>query len=106
MNDPQFVEAARILAEKMIKSSKNVTGRLEYGFQALTSRKPRPAELLEISRLFKQEWTHFKQNPEKSTQLLSVGEYARDPNLDASEVAAYSIVASMLMNFDEFAVKR
>jgi hypothetical protein len=106
MNDPQFVEAARILAEKMIKSSKDVTGRLEYGFQALTSRKPRPAELLEITRLFEQEWTHFKQNPEKSTQLLSVGEYARDSNLDAAEVAAYTIVASMLMNFDEFAVKR
>ena len=106
MNDPQFVEAARILAEKMIKNSKDVAGRLEYGFQALTSRKPRPAELLEISRLFEKEWTHFKQHPELASQLLKVGEYARDSNLDAAEVAAYTIVASMLMNFDEFAVKR
>lgn len=90
----------------MIKNNKDVAGRLEYGFQALISRKPRAVELLEITRLFEKQLAHFKQNPEKSTQLLSVGEYTRDPNLDGAEVAAYTIVASMLMNFDEFTVKR
>ena len=106
MNDPQFVEAARILAEKMVKSAPQVAERLEYGFQALISRKPRAAELLELSRLFEKQWAYFQQHPELASQLLKVGEYVRDPQLNEAEVAAYTIVASTLMNFDEFSVKR
>ena len=116
MNDPQFVEAARILAEKMIKSTpfpkepgfRSIieSGRLAYGFQALTSRQPRANELAELQKLLDKELAYFKDNPEKATDLLSVGEYQRDQNLDASEVAAYTIVASTLMNFDEFTMIR
>ncbi len=106
MNDPQFVEAARILAEKMVKSAPQVDARLEYGFQALISRKPRAAELVELSRLFEKQWAYFQQHPELASQLLKVGEYTRDPQLNEAEVAAFTIVASTLMNFDEFSVKR
>jgi Protein of unknown function (DUF1553) len=116
MNDPQFVEASRILSEKMMKeapaSSQNtdknqvVLERLQYGFQALTSRKARPAELTVLKDLFEKEYTYFKQNPEKAEKLLSVGEFPRDKTLEAAEVAAYTMVASTVMNFDEFVMKR
>ena len=106
MNDPQFVEAARILAEKMMQSTPSVSERLSYGFQALTSRKPRPAELQELKNLLDKELSYFKQNPEKAAELMTVGEYKRNESLDKIEVAAYSIVASMIMNFDEFTVAR
>jgi hypothetical protein len=114
MNDPQFVEAARILAEKVIlvSPSLEVSGssilseRLEYCFQAITSRKPRQAELDILKDLLTKELAFFKENKEKATELLTVGEYKRDEKLDVVEVAAYTIVVSMMMNFDEFTVIR
>lgn len=112
MNDPQFVEAARILAEKMQHIPK-VTGnnsletdRLAYCFQALTSRKPRKEELIILTELYENQWTYFKENEEKAIALLQVGEYERDKQLDPAMTAAYTIVASTIMNFDEFLVIR
>ncbi len=106
MNDPQFVEAARILAEKMIKSAERPEERLAYGFRALVSRPARQEELKVLQDLFAKEQRYFQQNTEQALKLLSVGEYKRDPSLDAAEVAAYALVASTLMNFEEFSVKR
>jgi Protein of unknown function (DUF1553)/Protein of unknown function (DUF1549)/Concanavalin A-like lectin/glucanases superfamily/Planctomycete cytochrome C len=107
MNDPQFVEASRILSEKMIKNTTpSVSERLQYGFQALTSRKAHPAELTALLDLYETEYTYFKKNLDKAEKLLSVGEYPRDKNLDMAEVAAYTVVASTVMNFDEFVMKR
>ena len=127
MNDPQFVEASRILAEKMMLISKSmpeksgqdpsvsepkiventlISKRLTYGFEALTSRKPRPSDLSELVLLFEKQKKHFAENPENAEKLLTVGEFPRDKKLDAVEVAAYTVVASMMMNFDEFVVKR
>jgi hypothetical protein len=112
MNDPQFVEAARILAEKM-QLIPNETGdnmsesnRLTYCFQALTSRKPRKEELSILTELYENQWAYFKENKEKAIDLLTVGEYQRDKQLDPVVTAAYTIVASTIMNFDEFAVIR
>jgi len=106
MNDPQFIEASRILAENMIQSSPNTEERLIYGFEALISRKPRNEELVELVKLVEKQKKHFSENKENAEKLLGVGEFPRNKNLDAVEVAAYSIVASMVMNFDEFVVKR
>ena len=106
MNDPQFVEASRILGEKMVKADPSVLERLQYGFQALTSRKANPAELTALKDLYDTEYAYFKKNLDKAEKLLSVGEFPRDKNLDVAEVAAYTIVASTVMNFDEFVMKR
>ena len=112
MNDPQFVEASRILAEKMIQVTSSVTSslamsqRLTYGFEALTSRKPRAAELSELMSLFEKQQKHFIENRDKAEKLLSIGEYPRDKSLDVAELAAYTVVVSMIMNFDEFVVER
>ena len=112
MNDPQFVEAARILAEKMQRmpdtTGNNISesDRLAYGFQALTSRKPRKEELSILTELYENQWAYFKENKEKAIDLLTVGEYQRDKQLDPVITAAYTIVASTIMNFDEFAVIR
>jgi hypothetical protein len=112
MNDPQFVEAARILAEKMQRIP-NTTGnnmlesdRLAYCFQALTSRQPRKEELRILTELYENQRTYFKENEEKAIALLQVGEFERDKQLDPAITAAYTIVASTIMNFDEFLVIR
>ena len=106
MNDPQFVEASRILAEKTIKATPSVLERIEYIFQALTSRKPREKETEVLKQLYDTQLSYYKQYPDKAEKLLTIGEYLKDAQLDKVEVAAYTIIASTVMNFDEFAMKR
>jgi hypothetical protein len=86
MNDPQFVEVARILAEKVVlippfptesgfrtstvSEQKDTTSeRLVYAFQAFTSRKPRQAELDILKGLLAKELAFFKENKEKAADL-------------------------------------
>lgn len=113
MNDPQFVEAARILAEKVQRIPSpsglpvaSVAERLTYCFQALTSRIPRIEELSILTELYTKEMDYFNKNKEKAADLLSVGEFKRDETLDAVTTASYAVVANTLMNFDEFVVIR
>jgi hypothetical protein len=83
-----------------------VTDRLIYCFQALTSRKPRQEELRILTELYEHQQSYFKENGEKAIALLQVGEFERDKQLDPATTAAYTIVASTIMNFDEFMVIR
>lgn len=106
MNDPQFVEASRVLAQQMLARGRSVEDRISYAFLALTGRRPRPGEVEILRQLFEEEYQHFRQVPEKARELLAVGEYPVDESLQAPELAAYTVVASTIMNFDEFAIKR
>jgi hypothetical protein len=107
MNDPQYVEASRILAERMMKEGgASPEQRIAFAFKALTSRAPRPAELALLQQLYAEELADFKKKPERVPELLSVGEAKRDASLNAEELAACTILASTIMNFDEFVVKR
>lgn len=106
MNDPQFVEASRVLAAKMIAKGKNPEERITYGFKALTGRNPRDKELAILKDLYQQEYADFGKNPARITSLLKVGEYPVEKNVNRTELAAHTIVASTIMNFDEFLIKR
>jgi Protein of unknown function (DUF1553)/Protein of unknown function (DUF1549)/Concanavalin A-like lectin/glucanases superfamily/Planctomycete cytochrome C len=106
MNDPQFVEAARILGEKMMRYDPSFEKRITYCFQALTSRKPRTEELAELKKLYDLQYNYLKYVPQEAESLLSVGEYKRDMTLNLAELAACTVVATTLMNFDEFSMKR
>jgi hypothetical protein len=79
---------------------------LEYCFQALISRKPHPAELDVLKDLLAKQLNFFKENKQNAVDLLTIGEYKREEKFDVVEVAAYTIVASMIMNYDEFTVIR
>jgi hypothetical protein len=107
MNDPQYVEAARKLAERMMREGgSSPENRITFAFKALTSRSPRPDEIAVLKRLYQEELTDFKENPDQALKLLRTGESERDKTLNASELAACTVIASTVMNFDEFVVKR
>jgi hypothetical protein len=107
MNDPQYVEASRLLAERMIKEGGDTAEeRITFAFKALTSRQPKGEELVLLKQLYEEELRAFQKQPKRATQLLSVGDSKRDVTLNANEVAACTIIASSMMNFDEFVVKR
>lgn len=106
MNDPQFVEASRVLAQNMLKKGKTVDEQIDYAFTALTSRRPDQKEKAILKDLYNEELADFSHNPARVKAILGAGEYPMDKALNPAQVAASTIVASTVMNFDEFLIKR
>ena len=107
MNDPQYVEAARVIGERMIREGgATPQDRLMFGFRLVTSRRPNPEELRLLEQLYRDEHAGFVADGASAGKLLAVGEHPRDKALDPAESAAYAIVANTLLNFDEAVFKR
>jgi hypothetical protein len=107
MNDPQYVEASRVLAERMMREGGGTPAdRIVFAFRLLTSRRPDATELSTLERLYADQRAEFAHDRKAAQALLSVGEHKRDPALDVVDTAACAIVATTVMNFDEAAFKR
>src|SRR5205823_4499612 len=107
LNDPQFVEASRVLAEKLIKGeASSAPSRLATAFRMLTSRAPSNAESTILATLYRDQRENFGKAPDAAKALLAVGESPRDEQLDPAEVAALAMVVRMLLSFDECVSKR
>lgn len=109
LNDPQFVEAARVLAQRVAVHQATSSGNsaaIQSVFKAVVSRPARPVEVALMQQLYEEELADFKKNPKRATELLSVGEYPIDKTLKPEEVAAWAVVTSTIMNFDEAIIKR
>jgi hypothetical protein len=102
LNDPQFVEASRHLAERMMKEGGNLPkDRVAFGYQLVAARTPKALVSQILSSAFNEEFEHYKKNPEAAAKLLATGDSKRDESLNTAEHAAWTIVASMLLNLDE-----
>ena len=102
MNNKTFVEAARSLGERMMKPKGRPTRqRVAKMFRRLTSREPRTAELDLLMKDFQAYQMDFRENPKEAVKLLSVGEKPRNPSLPDAQLAAFTLVASTILNLDE-----
>jgi Protein of unknown function (DUF1553)/Protein of unknown function (DUF1549)/Concanavalin A-like lectin/glucanases superfamily/Planctomycete cytochrome C len=106
MNDPQFVEASRVLAQKLIQKTDQIDKRIEILYRKLTGRFPRPKETRIMKELYLEQKEIFAKSPEETKQFLSVGEFKRDENIPPEELAATTVMVSALFNFDETVTKR
>lgn len=106
MNDPQFVEAARVLAEKLVRDEPDLTSRLNTAFRLMTSRAARAPELALLLHLHQEQLDRFAHTPDDARALLSVGESPRVEQLDVADHAATAVVINLLMNYDECVTKR
>jgi hypothetical protein len=107
LNDPQFVEAARRVAENALRQlPTDPGGRNSTVFRALLGRAPDDVESKILSRMFDEQRVLFKSRPDDAASLLGVGEAKADQALDRVDLAALTTVASAVMNFDEFVVVR
>jgi hypothetical protein len=107
LNDTQFVEAARVLAEKaMQQGGAKTPDRIRFAFWRLTARAPARKELALLNDLWKEQQLIFTKEPARARQLISVGDRARDPNLNAVDLAAMTIVTQAILNLDATIWKR
>ncbi len=106
MNDPTYVEAARKFAERILHEGGDSTGqRLVFAFRSVTSRQPTAAELAVLTRVIERQRAEFKANPDAAQRLLATGESPADASSDAAELAAWTMVASAILNTDEAVTK-
>ena len=102
LNDPQFVEAARALGQRLIKEGgKDTASRVQLGFRLVLSRPPTPDEVRVIERVLRNQLTRFRSDPKRATEFLAVGDTARDDTIDAAEHAAWMVIGQLLLNMDE-----
>ncbi len=102
MNDVQFIEAARMLAERILKEAGTSAGaRLERAFRIVLSRSPGKEESAVLLKLVEEETTRFQSALDAARLLLSNGEHPRDPTLNEAELAAWTMVANVILNLDE-----
>lgn len=102
LNDPQFLEAARAFAERLLKSDKGSTAdRIDLAYRYATARPASGREVEILTALYQKNLERFKAAPETAKEFLMVGESPRDDSLDAPEHAAWMVVAQTIMNLDE-----
>jgi hypothetical protein len=105
MNDPTYVEASRKFAERIVQGGKTVDDRVSFAFRHAVCRPPTAREAEILREVYEKQLARYRQNRPAADQLLGVGESARDNRLPADELAAWSMVANVLLNLDEVVTK-
>ncbi|MDR3623428.1 MAG: DUF1553 domain-containing protein [Paludisphaera borealis] len=107
LNDTQYVEAARVLAERAAREGgSNLSDRLVFLVRVLTGRRPDDRELATLAALYRDQYDEFRSGRADADKLLAVGDAPRAPGVDPAEAAALTIVAQALLNYDETVMNR
>ena len=105
LNDVTFVEAARAMAEELIRESEDDSDRLINGFRRCTSRRPSDRELANLNEALRRLRKNFAEDLDSAKALIKTGESKSDDRIDPIELAAFTSIASLLLNLDETLTK-
>jgi hypothetical protein len=107
MNGPQFVEASRMLAQRLIQQHQDKTEAIIVDmFRMLTSRHPTDQETAVLTKLVEEQVNYFQEDPKRAEAFLQNGDTPRDAKIPAVRLAAIGMLANTLMNFDECVIRR
>ncbi|HEV3444083.1 MAG TPA: PSD1 and planctomycete cytochrome C domain-containing protein [Gemmataceae bacterium] len=102
LNETQYVECARALAERTMHECKGTAeARINYMFRLATSRSPDARELAELVTEYKDHLATYGRDLKEARSLIAIGESKPDASLKASELAAWTMIANLLLNLDE-----
>jgi hypothetical protein len=105
LNDPQFIEASRNLAEAAMSVGDKFDARLDFISEKLLARVLKSEERQVMRHLLEQSLSHYKGSPAEAKSLLEVGESKTGEKSDPIELASWTLVASDIMNLDESLTK-
>jgi len=107
LNGVQYVEAARVLGEKLhLEAKGELPKMIEAGFLRCLSRKPDAKEIQICTQLYQEQLAHFKAQPKEAEDMLKTGNAKRAAAIPAPEAAAAAVLGQALLNHDECVVKR
>jgi hypothetical protein len=101
LNDVQFVEAARVLAESALKAEAADDKRLSFVSLRLIARPFTSAEAAVVNESLAALRKEYKDKPDEAKKLIAFGETKADPKLDTAELAAWTMLCNELLNLDE-----
>jgi hypothetical protein len=102
LNDPQFVEAARRLAEKTLRDGgASDSQRIDFIARRVLARPLRDEERAVVERVLTDLRAHYQEAAEEATALISLGETKADEKIEPVLLASYTMVVNKMMNLDE-----
>ena len=101
LNDPTWVEAARVLAERSMTSAADLDGRLSHAFRQVVARRPSDYDLNALRTAYARQRELYAADPAAARQLVAVGASPRDDSRDPVEHAALTNVCLAILNLDE-----
>jgi hypothetical protein len=108
LNDVQFIEAARVLADKILSDAsiaRDSSSRIQAIANRLIARPFRAEELGVVNASLSELQPFYTQAPDQAQQLIAIGHSKANPSLNASELAAWTMLINQLMNLDEVLTK-
>ncbi len=107
LNDPQLIEAARVLAARLLAAEpSDGSSPTRTAFRLLTSRPPSQAEQAVLDRLFAEQLAQFEAAPEQAQALLTVGQWPAAEGVDPVRQAALCVAIQALLSHDLCVTKR
>lgn len=100
LNDPQFVEAARVWAARLLSEEKDDPARLDTAFQQALARSPRPAEKAALLTALAEAREQYRNRPADAPKLAKIG-HAPAPNADPIDQAAWTNLCRVILNLHE-----
>jgi hypothetical protein len=105
MNDPQFVEAARSLAQRAARDVSKEESRAKYMFRLCTAREPNDTELNEIMAVYHDHLQEYEDNIAAARQLIAAETEATSEIENPASLAAWTMIANLILNLDEVVTK-
>ena len=102
LNDPIYLEAARLLAHRVLLSATDEKSRFANLFRFALQREPSPRETGVLTPYLREWFAHFQANPAEAQALLSIGQQGETPDLSAEERAAWTNLSRLVLNLHEF----
>ena len=106
MNDPVYVEAAQALARRMVESAKTPAEQLTHGFRRVLARTPSASELKRLLVLHDEALADFSKDAKRAAEMATNPIGPVPAGADVADLAAWTAVASVLLNLDETLMKR
>jgi hypothetical protein len=106
LNEPQFVEAARALAQRTLHEGGSTTeDRLTYMFRLVVARYPDAQELAELGAALRDLMSHYAKQADAAKHLIAIGQAPIDSAINPNELAAWTMVGNVILNLDEAITK-
>ena len=106
LNDPQFVEASRYLAQTALEGNQELDKGIAWAFRKLTGIEIDENQLQILTDLFEEELSRFAETPTDAQAYASIGQAVSAAELDPAQLASMTVVVNTIMNFDDFYMKR